>query len=193
MKNDNFYKLLGGIALEYRLSLDNLCRILGKPINEENKKAIYNSIISSINGDHVYVGLYKYLFNYETINEDEITAVESYKQASKFLGKYSYAKSKGSNEDVLNVLMDLRKTEENFKKIEQKDFSDLQLIDEIEIISKYRIKFTVPRMVMAKALNVTENKIRRSESKLNPILKSKVELLSEYCEDKSFEIYRSKR
>ena len=66
------------MALEFRLSLDNLCKLLGKEVTEQNKMDIYKAISLIFDNDPDYIEKFKYLFFYETFNEPQTSAKIAY-------------------------------------------------------------------------------------------------------------------
>jgi len=177
MKNIKFY---GQIALEYRLSLDNLCRFLRMDINDENKKQIYDAIIRSF--PYIYLDIFKYLFNYETILEPSFISKKSYKDSAKFIKDYIDAGKKENSIALKNqILKNLSQTDLQYKELRLND--ELSLKD-VEIISRYRVKYAISRIEIAEALNISREELRRKENLLqDEILKYKLNELNVFLSD----------
>lgn len=176
------YNFIAKMALEFRLSLDNICRLLGKEPTDENKMDIYNKIIE-LNWELDAKNAYSYLFNYETINEDPNVAVMAYTKAKLFLKKYGEALKANDQEKLISLRKELTRTEEEFNRI--KNLDELSLgEEEITIISRYRLKHCVSKSKMGYMLNVHRDSLSRAENKItNSTLREKLVKLSEFYED----------
>ena len=62
MNSNNMYNFIAKMALEFRLSLHNVCRLLGKEPTDANKMEIYHKIIE-LNWELDAKNAYSYLFN----------------------------------------------------------------------------------------------------------------------------------
>lgn len=189
MKNIKFY---GQIALEYRLSLNNLCRLLQLDITDENKKQIYDEIIRSF--PYTYLDIFKYLFNYETILEPLFISKKSYKDSAQFIKAYIDAGKQENSIALKNqILKNLNQTDLEYKELRLN--GELSLKD-VEIISRYRVKYAVSRVEIAESLNISRDELSRKERLLqDEILKYKLNELNTFLSDVKIknskgEIYR---
>ena len=90
MKKLDKYGLIGEIALESRLSLNNLCKLINKEATEDNKKDLYNKVIENFKSDDDKIEIYQYLFFNETVSQSQIESSESYRRALILFSKYSF-------------------------------------------------------------------------------------------------------
>jgi len=179
MKNIKFYIKL---ALEYRLSLDNLCKIMGIDPTTENKKSLYDEILK--NDHYVNNEVYEYLFNYETINESEQASNEAYSGAVTFI-KYYLNYKNNDPELAKRILNKLDYTDQEYKKVEAKysKYSNSIDLEDVKVISMYRLKYAVSRAEIADWLGVNVQMLRRREIELDDeLLQEKLKKLNEYSE-----------
>ena len=179
--SDNMYALIGKMALEFRLSLGNICKLLGKEPTDENKMEVYKKIME-VNWDLDVKNSYNYLFHYETINEDNNTAIMARSKAAVFLKKYSEALREQNQEKINLLLKQLIKTEEDFDRIRKNGLTLNE--EEITIISKYRLKHCISKTQMGYILDVDRRVLLTAENKItNPSLRAKLVKISEFFED----------
>lgn len=185
MENSRKLKFFSKIALEYRLSLKNLCKLMGLEPTEENKKIIYDGIISIYSLEEPYmVEKYNYLFNYETVVERDEVSSKSYRSALIFLTRYVNAKKRNNDQAVKDVLKDLTETDRNFKELIKKELKRNLTVDDTIVISKYRIKYCYSRNYISNTLGINRNYLASTEGKIkDDNLKQKLKLLSEYNYD----------
>lgn len=180
-KSKEFYSFIGKLALEYRVSLKNICKLLDMEATAGNQKEIYDLIFSTLDYDTKSRNVYQYLFYYETMFEPEQASNLAYKNAARFLRDYSFAKRVGNSEMQKEVLDRLTKTDRDFKKIGNKEFDKPLTEEETTIISKYRIKYCIPKSNIQSALGIDKDRLRANEKKLtDEILKLKLEELSNF-------------
>ena len=193
--SENMLIFISRIAFEYRLSLKNICIIMGMEPTEENKKNIYDLIIESMPIRSNERNRFEYLFNYETINESEGQSKESLDNAFKFLRQYNQFKKADNKEKVQEIMKLLYDTDTKFKQLkETKDFSKAFTQEEQEIISKYRIKHCISNHSIARYLNIDRDRLSQGEQKLeNSNLRKKAIMLSEYYEDVTKSIYKRRK
>ena len=183
MENLSMYKFIAKIALEYRLSLENICKLMKKEPTETNKNMVYELIINSCAQKSKIVHSYKYLLNYETINEKEEVSSKAFKAAQLFIMQYNDARKRNDDAMINFVMRKLTKTDRDFQAIMKKDLSEPLTEEDATIIAKYRVKYCISKETMASILNIGEGKIRLGESKIqDEILKAKANLVSEYQE-----------
>lgn len=183
MNNKNMYDFVAKIALEYRLSLSNVCKLLGKEPTDKNKMEVYEIITSPISADDVRIA-YDYLFNYETVNEDENSSALALSQALIFLKRYTKAQKSGNVEEVKLILKELTRTETAYAKVRnKKDFSKMTE-EEIVAVARYRVKYCVSKLRMTNILDVGKGFITRNEEKITDRrLQGKLQLLNNFYED----------
>ena len=180
MKESNKYRFWGKVSLEYRLSLGNLCKLMMVEETEENKKMIYDGIMENAPLKNEF----NYLFYYETLGESEDVSKDSYSKALKFLNSYIIAKRANKNEEAIQILKELSKTDHNFESLKGKTFEKPLTEEEATIITKYRIKYRISRVTIADAFNVGEKKLLIGEEKINDkILLKKLKSLSNFFID----------
>lgn len=191
----NMMIFIGRIALEYRLSLKNVCILLKLEPTEENTTNIYNEITKDENLSYSLRDSYKYLFYYETNTESKEESAKALKDASNFITQYNKAQKSGNKEEVKNIMELLHKTDINFKQLkETKDFSKPLTQEEQEIITKYRIKYCISNSSIANVLNVDRDRLRYNERKIeDSVLNKKAVMLSEYYEDVTRNAYRRRK
>ena len=181
MENVNTYKFVGKIALEFRLSLKNVCKLLGKEPNEKNKMNIYQ-IIKELNIT-TYEEL-NYLFFYETVNEPENISKITYSRAVNYVKRYNKAKKDGNKEEVIKILGELVKTEKDFEEVRKREYGKEYTKEEIDIISRYRIKHVMSRERCCNWFGFGESTIGVKEKQTDDnVLKIKIETLNERFKD----------
>ena len=185
MRSEKFYKLFANIALEYRVSLNNLCFLMNEKVTEENKKKIYDELLNSYKGNKVVINKLKYLFNVETSGEDLQSSKQALRNSSLFILKYKEAKKAKDTSSVKELLL---KTETDFKEfVKSKDLNEPLTKEEAEIISKYRIKHVISREALANILGISRRKLERGDRILeDEVLKEKIEILNSYYLDLGF-------
>ena len=183
MNNRNMYDFVAKIALEYRLSLSNVCKLLGKEPNDKNKLEVYEIITSPIAADDLKLA-YDYLFNYETVNEDEKSSSLALSKALIFLKRYTKAQKSGNTEEARLILKELTKTEEAYAKVRnKKDFTNMTE-EEIVAVARYRLKYCISKVRMTNILDVGKGFITRNEEKITDYrLQEKLQLLNNFYED----------
>ena len=194
MNNLSKYGFLGKLALEYRLSLTNLCRLIGLEETDENKMLIYNSIIETCNRDMDLIREYKYLFNYETLNEKDNASYLAMTKATLFLKKYNKAKQEKNEVAIKDLITALNKTDNDFKALLKRDMQKLFIEDEMVIISKYRLKHALSKSSIGTIMGIKRDRITLGESKIqNSIIKDKLDILQEYNFDVYSDIRKKRR
>lgn len=185
-KERNFYKLIGKIALEFRLSLNNLCRLTGKESTEENRLNFYEKIKEYLIGkNNILDYQYRYLFFNETVNEPSSISVNSYKMALDYWKRYKKAKESKNKEEFVNVINELNKTEIEFQNLIKSDVNRILTEEEIIIISKYRIKKVLSKKIFCEEYRLIHrtNLSKREKMLESDDLKYKINNLNEFCYD----------
>ena len=181
MENKKLYNLLGDIALEFRVSLKNICKLFGKESTEENMMQIFNNIIQAKDNVRDITNEFKYLFFCETYNEPQTTSRVSYTKAVNYIKRYNKIIKEGTSEEKKEILKELYKTENDLKSIKHKLGNDTLNEEEISIVCRFRIKHVMSRHGFSEFYNVTESSLRRAEPKITSnILKQKLETLKDY-------------
>lgn len=181
MENLSMYKFMGKIALEYRLSLESVCRLMKIEPTDENKGLVYETILKASKDNSYFC--FQYLFGYETLNEKKEVSSVAYRKALIFLTRYVNAKRRNDKEAVSTVLKELTKTDSDFRSLLGRKFGEPLTEEEVTIISKYRIKYCVARNLVSDILDIGRRKISIAEKKINDdIMKAKLQMLSEYQE-----------
>ncbi len=186
------YIFIAKMALEFRLSLDNLCKLLGREINENMKMDLYKNIELTI-PEFYMQEKYKYLFFYETLHEEESVSKIAYERALNFLKRYKKA-SKEGKEEVNKILSELSKTDKDFQKIKLKPDKTNLSDEEIEIVTRYRVKYSMPRKDFAEYYGFSSRSLeKRDRNVKDETLKKKVQILGEYFMDYRKERFRKKQ
>ena len=161
------------------MSLKNICKLLGKEVTENNQMEIYNNITYKKSGD--MEDKYKYLFFYEAINENSKASIVAYTKAINYIKRYNKIVKEGTQEEKTKILDELHKTESDLKSIKPKLGKETLNAEEINIVSKFRIKHVMSRNSFSEFYNVSKSSLRRAEVKLESnIVKEKLETLKEY-------------
>jgi len=182
-------KFLTKVALEYRLSLKNICKFIGIELTSQNEKTILDEFLGyQLNQDDG--GIFNYLL-YETDSELEKDENISYQAASLFFSKLKRANLSESKEKINEVLKELNKIDRNFETV-KKNFSKKELSkDDIMAISKYRIKYGLSRREMANILGCYDSVLLRKEKLIDSeYIKRKLEKLNNYQLDNVVHNYR---
>lgn len=177
-------KFIANLALEFRLSLKNICKYFNVEASEGNQLLFYDEIIKSLK-DAKTIQKFKYLV-YETTFESEKQAEKAYNLSKIFYLKYLKVKKQNicgeaTMEDLKKCLSDLRSTDIKFKKMIEDGMISLMSEEVAVIIAKYRIKHVISKEDFSKKYNIKYDSITKLESKItNPSLKNKVSLLNEH-------------
>ena len=190
MENKNLYKFIGKIALEFRVSLDNICKMLGKEVTDDNKMNIYNLIIASSNVDVDLKERFNYLFFYETMNEPESISKVTYTRAVNYVKRYQKAQKDGNDKEVLK---ELNKTENDLLEI-QNNIGKSQLTEkQVEIIEKYRIKYVMSMLAFCQNFGIPRSTLDSRQKNINDVvLRTKLDCLADFHLQKSQDKLRKK-
>ncbi|MBQ9072145.1 MAG: hypothetical protein IJY25_03200 [Bacilli bacterium] len=181
MEDNVSYKFIGKMALEFRLSLYNICKLFGRPTTEEFKMYFYENIRQTTVNDVALEERYKYLFFYETINESSKASLVSYTAAKNFIERYGKARKEGNEEKLRKIKEELYKTDNDMKELERRIYDQKLTPEDIAIISRYRVKYVVSRTAFGEAYNISDRTIETAEKRLSSnILKDKIHMLSDY-------------
>lgn len=183
-KKKNLYNLIFKVALNYRLSLKNICMLLGKEPTEENKQEIYD-IFELLYGDNLNLrSYYVFLFDYETRSEPEFISNSALNLATLFFIKYKTASKSGDIETTKKLREQLDSLDKKIKLLRFRD-KEKQLTDDDYItIITYRIKYSLSKDNICSYLDINRDTLRVHENKLeNSKLKYKIDILNDYCLD----------
>lgn len=209
----NRYNFLYILALRYRLSLKNICKI-NKMISGVNLAPddIYKKICLSVYGDESDNNYEKTTFFYlayrETLNE-KISwqqyafskAVDYIKKYRIFPRKYNFIMSdieliekNGDSpslkklKDELEASLELFKEDYNYDKLKELMRKGLRLKpSDIVIISKYRLKYAISQEKICEELEYYTSSLRRREPIIEDTnLKERLNMLNEYYKDLTY-------
>ena len=107
MENKNLYSFVLRLALTFRLSLKNVCKILGRNCSNEEQLKLYNEFDELFRNNLNLKRSYNYLFNYETISETSKLSDRSLSMANMFLLSYKQACKNGSKEDIVKIVREV--------------------------------------------------------------------------------------
>jgi len=179
----DMFGFIAKLALECRLSLKNICKILKIKETEENKKFIYEKIIETLGNDNYEKNKYNYLFGYETVVEPQEVSKKSYNNAIVKKIYYDRAELSGDKDKINLALQQLYVTDLAYINLKKKDLSNLDLKD-TEIISRYRLKHNISRESICSELSISPDVLRARELKLpDEVLKYKLLELNKYMND----------
>lgn len=179
----DMFGFIAKLALECRLSLKNICKILKIKETEENKKFIYEKIIETLGNNNYEKNKYNYLFGYETVVEPQEVSKKSYNNAIVKKIYYDRAELSGDKDKINLALQQLHVTDLAYINLKKKDLSNLDLKD-TEIISRYRLKHNISREAICSELSISPDVLRVRELKLpDEVLKYKLLELNKYMND----------
>ena len=181
------------MALEFRLSSKNLCRLLGYKYNTKNEELVVKKILDSSKNEEERLRLI-YLF-YETNCENDRESLVAYDACKLFLLKVQKANITQDTKLQEKTARLLYSTEFDFQRVKEKIENDELLRgvsqDDALILAKYRIKYCLSKMEMAKICGLNRDTISKYESRLeSKRIKNKLENLKHFKEDISKDRYR---
>lgn len=180
----NLYKLIFKIALEYRLSLENVCILLGEKPTEENKREVYNNFELLFGSDSNKRLCYIILFDYETPKDSEKQSNASLALATLFFNKYKLACKDKDMQRIKELTNELNSLDLKIKRLKFRD-KDVKLTKEeyLDVI-KYRVKYSISRANVSEMLKIKRDTLKAHEERLQASpLKQKVDILSDYYLD----------
>lgn len=181
MENTSLYKFIGKVALEFRLSLENICIILGKERDEKTQMEVYEILKEIAKGNQDLLIKYNYLFFYETVNESNNMSKIAYIKAVNYIKRYNKVVKDNDQEGIRKILEELNKTEEEFSKIRSKFNNTILNEEDLIIISKYRMKHVLSREKFCTCFSVSRSSLEKKEKQMSDtLIKEKLKLLSEY-------------
>lgn len=180
-RKKQLYKLIFNMALTYRLSLDNICILLGKEVNETNKKDVYDACMYLYEKNIEIRKAFEYLFNFETLNESKEVSALALDSAKSFMSVYKEACNSGDKDRIRETKSSLLNIDKDFKKILNMQGQIPLTKENMLVISKYRIKYGLSRKVISRCIGVHHTNFIRKEQEIeDEIIKNKLKILSEY-------------
>ena len=188
MKNKNIniekLKFIKKLALEYRLSRKNICKLLGQEPTEENQQFIYNLFM---NNDEILSYKekkeFKYL-DYETTSEKKSTEKASYMVAQIALLKLQKALLENDEQQIQHIKDNLKKTDTDFLNLRRRKVWARITDEEILTISKYRVKHALSKRDINRLIGIGDRKLTQAERTItNEFWSNKVKILNAYNYD----------
>ena len=179
--NKEMYDFLLKLALRFRLSLKQLCELLGRPTTIEEQDKLFNEI-DQLYGRHFELRVaYVYLFHHECAKDTLSSKGKKQFLANIFLNKYMNACRENNKEEINKLNYELLKLDEEFKKIREKSKGQSLTKEEGEIVAKYRLKYAISREDVSYILGINSSGYRSIERSFKDInLRNKLTLLNEY-------------
>ncbi len=175
----NFYALILKMALEYRLSLENLCIILGIEATQDNQEKIYNIFEALFNKNTDLKVLYDFLFMNETKNEEDETSLQALNAGYLFFSKYKIANKNRDNEMINELMTELDSLDSRIKSLKNRN-NEYELTDNDYLdIFKYKVKYCLSRAELSNILNISSAELIKKELGVtDKKLKRKLNLLN---------------
>lgn len=187
-------KMVLNLALEFRLSLKNICLFFNAQPTDNNQLLFYNEIIKNA-GNLEKIDEFKYLI-YETACESDRDYKVPLSLAKLFYKKYAIALNNYRNDETKKgqyelALSNINHTDIEFKKIVSKGFQSITEKD-ATIIAKYRIKHVISKMEFAKEFYISRDTVTRWESLITDArLQEKIRILNDYNHNLGTIYYKS--
>lgn len=186
MKNvyEEELKFIANLALEFRLSLKNICKLLNVNPSDDNQVLFYNEIIRCLR-DVTSIEEFRYLV-YETSGESNQDSIKAYTSAKIYFLKYlrtknRYLKGEVEYDEYKKCLQELKYTDIKFKKIVDSGIKDNVSLENIKVLAKYRIKHAISKDKFANAYEIVRSTVSNWESLISsPVIRRKLNLLNEY-------------
>lgn len=186
-------KIIINFALEYRLSLKNICKLMNINPSEENQKFIYDEIIRILNGETLRKE-FRYLV-YETSLESEHDSSIAYKIGKLYFMKYQREIQNNNNESQKKAAYILYMTDIEYKKIRSHDITFPISNQNALILTRYRIKHVISKESFNDELEINRDTISKWESNLsifNPRIGKKIDCLNEFNRDMSIQHFKKR-
>ena len=177
----NMYTWLLKIALEYRLSLQNICIILGLDATEENQKKVYSIFEELFGSNNDLKVLYDFLFKVETKNELEETSLMALNSGYLLFYQYQIASRNRDTAKINNLKNELDSLDNRINKLKNRD-SSVKLTDNDYLnILRYRVKYSMSRAELCGMLNISSSDLIRFEAQLeDEELINKLDILNKH-------------
>jgi len=161
--NEKKLRFVWKVALEYRLSLTNICKLWNIDATEENLKTMYEALLKTCN-DQDEQTAFKWLIT-ETTGESEKDSKVMYLTATTMLAHCNIAIKSEDKKQIDEAFGRLFKTDYAFKTLEKElKFRNISEKD-IAVISKYRIKYALSKSQIASEMGINRDTIARNERK----------------------------
>lgn len=167
MSNNSFQEkklyFVKKVALEYRLSMKNICRLLKVEPTDENIKLLYDEMmkLSPKQED-------QRAFNWlvvSTTNENEKDSNTLYHVALAYLGQVTIATQSGDEKQIEEAYNRLFKIDTDFRNLVT-TFNPRSIKQEdMLIIAKYRIKYALSKAEVAKMIGINRDTVSKNERK----------------------------
>lgn len=161
--NEKKLRFVKKVALEYRLSLTNICKLLKIDATEENLKTMYEALLKTCRNQDEQTA-FNWLLN-ETTNEPEKDSNVMYLTATTMLARYAIAIQSGDKKQIDEAFVRLFKTDYNFNTLVEKMNPRNISEEDIAVISKYRIKYALSKSQIASMIGINRETIARNEKK----------------------------
>ena len=153
------------LALEYRLSLYYVCKILKIDPTEENQEQVCK-LMKDLCNDYYDFQEVDYLI-YETQMDTEENNKFCYQLASTIWEQLQNAYKSGNKDRINNALMNLNLIDYKFSELEKREKWNSISEDELLIIAKYRIKHCLMIKSLSYSLGLHEKTLYCRFEKLN--------------------------
>ena len=163
--NDKKMKFIKNVALEYRLSLFNICKLLKIEPTKENKKIVYDRMISICDKVNAEQRAINSLIS-ETATENEKEANKSLLVALYYLGQVTIATNSGDAKQINEANIRLFRTDYDFKDLASRINPRNITVEDMKIIARYRIKYALTKTHVASMIRLDKETISHNEKKL---------------------------
>lgn len=182
--NEEKLKFIKKLALEYRLSTKNICKLLGQEPTEENQQFIYNLFM---NNDEIlsYKEKKEFIYlDYETTAERKQNEQASYMVAQMTLLKLQKALLENDKEQFQQIKDKISKIDTDFENLRKREKWVKIKEEEILIIAKYRIKHALSKQEINRRIGIADTNLTKVEKTItSEFWSSKVKKLNEYNYD----------
>ncbi|MBE6153164.1 MAG: hypothetical protein E7166_02905 [Firmicutes bacterium] len=179
-KEELYLNVITNLILEYRLSLENVCKIFNVEADD-----IYAKLMNTEN--LIIKDALIFVLNYETVEAGLVDQSKARADVSKFMLKFHKA---NTPQEKYNVIMELNDSSE-IEKIMNKTRDNITEKD-FELITKYRYKYALPKTYISKRSDITDDMILSRENKLDEDFKKKIAFLNSYNDKVKGHSYWSK-
>lgn len=174
-------KLVKNLALEFRLSLANICRLLRIEPTDENQRIIYDELLRKVCDGPDGIREIEYLM-YETENESKSDSTVTYNMALLYFTRYVKALKSGDSEQIKNASLNIIQTDINFANL-MKNKPDKYSDEDCVTIIKYRIKHAFSSKSFSKTVGIDRKTLKILEGRItNERLIRKTASLNDYYE-----------
>lgn len=169
-------KLVSALALEYRLSLKNMCKILGLSTTGEEQNNLKEEILKMFEDKNAINFLI-----YETSNESSNASKSAYNLASLVWSNIAIALKSKDSKKIKSASKYLYDIDQKFMKLLEKENWLSLTKEEFLIIAKYRVKYAMKIDDISSILKISRNTIINNEKLItNEKWKKRIEDLSTF-------------